>query len=379
MQKQRIAFFLPTLDGGGAERVVLNLLEGMVKLDIPVDLVVASAEGAYLHQVPDRVRLIDLAAGRIVKAILPLSRYLKETNPIGLVSNMRHANVAAIVAKSLSGIDTKLVVVDHETLSASRSNLLRNKFILPMMKLLYPHADTIVGVSQGVATDLDTRMGFKPGRVKVIYNPVVDRQLISKSQTTLEHPWFHTGSPPVFLGVGRLSEQKDFLNLINAFALLRQKRPARLIILGEGESRSELEAAIATLNISADVSLPGFVDNPYAYMACASAFILSSRWEGLPTVLIEAMACGCPVVATDCPSGPDEILGSGKYGDLVPVEDAPALSRAMERVLDLPASRESLVARGTYFSTERAVAKYLDLFDYPIAVESLPVMNQNKV
>jgi glycosyltransferase involved in cell wall biosynthesis len=379
MQKQRIAFFLPTLDGGGAERVVLNLLEGMVKLDIPVDLVVASAEGAYLHQVPDRVRLIDLAAGRVVKAILPLSRYLKETNPIGLVSNMRHANVAAIVAKSLSGIDTKLVVVDHETLSASRSNLLRNKFILPMMKLLYPHADTIVGVSQGVATDLDTRMGFKPGRVKVIYNPVVDRQLISKSQTTLEHPWFHTGSPPVFLGVGRLSEQKDFLNLINAFALLRQKRPARLIILGEGESRSELEAAIATLNISADVSLPGFVDNPYAYMACASAFILSSRWEGLPTVLIEAMACGCPVVATDCPSGPDEILGSGKYGDLVPVEDAPALSRAMERVLDLPASRESLVARGTYFSTERAVAKYLDLFDYPIAVESLPVMNQNKV
>lgn len=364
MPERRIAFFLPTLAGGGAERVALNLLAGMLERDIPLDLVLADAEGPYLSQVPDRIRVINFGVSRVIKAVPALARYLKETQPVGLLSHMNHANMTAILARDLARVKTKLVGVEHETLSASKSQLRRSKLFPTMMKLLYPRADAIVGVSKGVSEDLDTQLGFKPGTVKTIYNPVVDPQLIAKSQEPVAHPWFQPDSPPVFLAVGRLSFQKDFENLIQAFALVRARKPARLIILGEGETRSELEAAIAKLGISEDVSLPGFVQNPYAYMRNSTALVLSSRWEGLPTVLIEAMACGCAVVATDCPSGPHEILAAGQYGRLVPVENAPALADAMVQTLDNPVSRDLSIERGMYFSADRAVSDYLNLFDY---------------
>ncbi len=358
MYQKRIAFFLPSLAGGGAERVAVNLLQGMVKRDVPLDLILASAEGPYLKQVPEQVRLIDLGVGRVMKAVLPLARYLKENQPIALLSHMNHTNVSAILARDFAGTKTRLVLVEHNTLSFSKSKLFRSKLVPPFMKWLYPRADVIVGVSQGVVEDLECKMGFEPGKVRVVYNPVVDRELIAKAKSSLDNPCFQPGNPPVFLAVGRLTEQKDFLTLIKAFALLRKQRPARLIILGEGECRSELEAMIKTLEISEDVSLPGFVQNPYAYMSHASAFVLSSRHEGLPTVLIEAMACGCPVVATDCPSGPKEILESGKYGSLVAIGNSVALADAMIQTLEVPVSRDVLVERGMYFSNERAVSEY---------------------
>ncbi|NJS16372.1 MAG: glycosyltransferase [Nostocaceae cyanobacterium CSU_2_110] len=173
--------------------------------------------------------------------------------------------------------------------------------------------------------------------------------------------WFEKNSPPVFLAVGRLTEQKDFSTLIKAFSLVRKEKLARLIILGEGEARGQLEATIKNLGISEDVLLPGFTDNPYAYMYNANAFVLSSRWEGLPTVLIEAMACGCPVVATDCPSGPQEILAAGKYGELVCCGDVLALSKAMLNVLDNPINSEILTQRTQDFSFDKAVSRYLEL------------------
>jgi glycosyltransferase involved in cell wall biosynthesis len=364
MNQKRIAFFIPNLAGGGAERVAVNLLQGMAKRDVPLDLILASAEGPYLKQVPEQVRLVNLGVGRVMKAVLPLARYLKENRPIALLSHMNHTNVSAILAREWAGTKTRLVLVEHNTLSVDRSKLFRSKFVPPFMKLLYPRADVIVGVSQGVAEDLEQQMGFEPGKIRVIYNPVVDNELLAKAKAPLDHPWFKPGNPPVFLAVGRLTEQKDFLNLIKAFALLRKQKPARLIILGEGECRSELEAAIETLEVSEDVSLPGFVQNPYAYMSHANAFVLSSRHEGLPTVLIEAMACGCPVVATDCPSGPKEILESGKYGALVAIENPVALADAMLKILESPVSRDVLVERGMYFSIDRAVSEYLELMQY---------------
>jgi glycosyltransferase involved in cell wall biosynthesis len=364
MSQQRIAFFLPNLAGGGAERVALNLLKGMLERDVSLDLVVADTEGPYLEQVPAGVRLVNLGTGRVTRAIPALARYLKETKPAGLISHLNHANVAAILAKELARSKTKLVVVEHATLSVNKSTLRRGKFLPPAMKLLYPRADVIVGVSQGVADDLDHQLGFKAGTVKTVYNPVIDQETLSKASMPLEHPWFQAGSPPVYLAVGRFTPEKDFPNLIEAFALVRQQKNARLMILGEGELRPELEAQIESLGISDDVLLPGFVQNPYAYMSNASVFVLSSRWEGLPTVLIEAMACGCSVVATNCPSGPQEILAAGKYGLLVPVEDAPALAAAMIQTLDSPVDRSSSIDRGMYFSTERAVSEYLKLFDY---------------
>ncbi len=362
MPTQRIAFFLPTLAGGGAERVALNLLQGMLERDVLLDLVVADTDGPYLEQIPAGVRLVNLGTGRVMKAIPALARYLNEAKPVALLSHMNHANVAAILARDLAINKPKLVIVEHNTLSSSKSNLRRSKFLPTMMRWLYPRADEIVGVSQGVATDLESQLGFEPGTVRVVYNPVVDREVLAKAAMPVVHPWFQAGNPPVFLAVGRLSPQKDFANLIRAFAIVRQQQSARLLILGEGETRSELEAEIATLGIGEDVSLPGFVQNPYAYMSAATTFVLSSRWEGLPTVLIEAMACGCAVVATDCPSGPDEILASGKYGRLVPIEDSQALADAMLQTLLNPTARLSTIERGRYFSADRAVDAYLQLF-----------------
>lgn len=361
---RRIALFLPSLRGGGAERMSINLLKGMLERDVLLDLVLASAEGPYLEQVPKQVRVVNLATGGVLKAILPLSSYLRQNRPWALLSHMAHANVAAVVARELACTKTRLVLVEHNTLSASRSKLMRASFVPLFMKWFYPRADAIVGVSGGVARDLELQLGFAEGKVCTIYNPIVDNELIAKAATPLDHPWFKQGSPPVFLAVGRLTAQKDFLTLIKAFAVLRKRVPSRLIILGEGESRAELEAATKALGIAEDISMPGFVEDPYPYMNKASAFILSSRWEGLANVLVEAMACGCPVIATDCPNGPREILEEGKYGHLVPLGDAVALSAAMSQVLESPMSRNVLVQRAMYFSIERAVSKYLTLLGY---------------
>lgn len=355
-----IAFFLPNLYGGGAERVAINLLKGMAEKDVPLDLVLADAEGPYLELVPKSVRMINLGAGRVLKAMLPLSRYLRENRPTALLSHLNHANVVALFARNLARTKTRLVVVEHNTLSAGQSKFIRGRFLKPFMQWLYPSADAIVGVSKGVALDLEQQLLLPAGKVMTIYNPVVDRELLAKANTPLDHPWFQKDSPPVFLAVGRLSTQKDFSTLIQAFALFRKQAMARLLILGEGELRPELEDAIDKLGIAEDVSMPGFLPNPYAYMRQATAFILSSRWEGLPTVLIEAMACGCPVISTDCPSGPKEILEAGKYGLLVPIGDPVALSKVMlQMVANPPVNRELLIQKSMDFSFEKAVDNYL--------------------
>jgi len=185
-----------------------------------------------------------------------------------------------------------------------------------------------------VRGDLAQLMNVSRERITVIYNPsVVQAEVQAKAQAPLDHPWFKPDQPPVILAVGRLQVQKDYPTLIRAFALVRQTRPVRLLILGEGKERPLLEALVKELGLEQDVSLPGFVLNPYAYMARAALFVLSSRWEGLPTVLIEALCCGAPVVSTDCPSGPREILRDGQYGPLVPVGGVNALARAIETTL----------------------------------------------
>jgi glycosyltransferase involved in cell wall biosynthesis len=364
LDKRQIAFFLPALDGGGAERAVINLLRGMLNRDIPLDLVLARAEGPFLHQIPQPVRLVNLAAGRLLKAILPLADYLKKNNPAVLISHMNDANAIAAIARKIAGTKTRLMLVEHNTLSAAKSPLFRARFIPLLMKWFYPSAEYIVGVSQAVSRDLEAQISLKAGQVKTIYNPVVDEGLVDLAKMPLDRPWFTPESPPIFLSAGRLTAQKDFFTLIQAFAILRKQIAARLIILGDGELRTELEALTKNLGIAEDVELPGFVKNPYAYMSRANAFILSSRWEGLPTVLIEAMACGCPVISTDCPSGPREILAEGKYGSLIAVGDVAALSQAMLQVLESPIRRDILCQRSMYFSVERAVSEYLNLLDY---------------
>jgi glycosyltransferase involved in cell wall biosynthesis len=215
-----------------------------------------------------------------------------------------------------------------------------------------------------VAQDLSTATGIPRERISTIYNPVVPPELLTRAKAPLEHPWFEPDSPPVLLGVGRLSAQKDFPTLLRAFARVRRLRPARLIILGEGKRpgyRPELLALARELGVGEDVQLPGFAENPYAYMARASVFVMSSAWEGLPSVLVEALACGCPVVSTDCPSGPREILQGGRYGRLVPVGDAEALAKAILATLDAPPDGEMLRTRGAEFSVGASTQRYLDV------------------
>jgi glycosyltransferase involved in cell wall biosynthesis len=229
-----------------------------------------------------------------------------------------------------------------------------------LAKQFYPWADGIVAVSQGVGDDLAQFVDLNGKPIHVIYNPVVRPELHDLARLPLDHPWFRPGEPPVVLGVGRLNPQKDFGTLIRAFAKVVRTREARLLILGEGAQRDELEALVKELNLQQQISLPGFANDVYAYMSRASLFVLSSKWEGLPGVLIEAMCCGAPVVSTDCPSGPREILQDGKYGDLVPMDDADALADAIATNLDAGSTgppRESW----RRFEPETVVDQYLEV------------------
>jgi glycosyltransferase involved in cell wall biosynthesis len=202
-----------------------------------------------------------------------------------------------------------------------------------------------------------------PERVVTIFEPVLDETLVEKSKAPLAHPWLNAGEPPVLLGVGHLRMQKDFPTLIRAFALARKKRRMRLVLLGEGSQRPRLQSVIASLDVADDVYLAGYTDNPFSWMARSSLFVLSSAWEGLPAVLIEAMACGCPVVSTDCPSGPWEILEGGKYGRLVPCRDPHSLAEAIIASLDAPVSRQALVDRAQVFSAKASVDQYVEVLE----------------
>ncbi len=332
--RERLAILLPGLYDGGAERTLLNLSEGITGRGFPVDLVLARAEGPYMAEIPNSVRVIDLKAERVLLCLPALVHYLRSERPVVMLSTL-YANILAVWARCLAGFPRRVVLNEQNTLSSvsSGENDLRWKLYPELARWFYPWADAITAVSKGVADDLILATRLSPSRIKVIFNPIVTPDLQRKSAAPLEHPWFKVGEPPVVLGVGRLTAQKAFSVLIEAFAQVRKSQPARLLILGEGEERPMLEALIGQLGLEQDVNLPGFVSNPYPYMARAAVFVLSSRWEGLPTVLVEAMALRTPVIATDCPSGPREILRGGQYGPLVPVGDPCALALAIQNSL----------------------------------------------
>lgn len=335
IKHKKISFFLGALYGGGAQRVMVILATALAEKDILVDLVLADASGPYLKNVPANVNIVNLASGRVIRSIPRLVSYLRKERPFAMLSTVAHANVAALLAKRISGVSTRLFVRVENTISQSsvdatgfRSFLLKN-----LIRICYPGADGVVAPSQGVADDLVKNIHIPKQLIHVIYNPVVRPEIMCEAKKKISHPWFEPGSPPVVLGVGRLTMQKDFITLINAFYLVRKTQSVHLIILGEGEARPELEKRIKILKLENDVALPGFVNNPYAYMAQSSVFVLSSLWEGLPNTLIEALAVGMPVIATDCESGPREILQQGKYGLLVSIKDEKAIAAGITDVV----------------------------------------------
>lgn len=358
-----VAVFLPAFGGGGAERVALNLCGFLAKQGLSVDLVVAQAQGPYESQVPAGVRVVDLGGRRLLAALPHLIRYLRRERPQALLSAMEHTNLVALWARGLARVPCRLVVSVHNVISHNldRSPSWRDRRTPGLARLFYPQADGIVAVSKGVADDLAQQVGLDPSRIRVIYNPVVTNELAALSAERLSHPWFVPDAPPVILGVGRLSPQKDFGTLVEAFALVRAARPARVMILGEGEDRAALSRRAAALGVGGDFELPGFVANPYAYMSRAALLAMTSAWEGFGIVLVEAMACGTPVVSTDCSAGPSEILDGGRFGRLVPVGEALALAQAILATLEHPIQPAVLKARADDFSLDRIGPQYLDV------------------
>lgn len=359
-----IAFFLPSVRGGGAQRVIVNLAQGITERGLPVDVVLATADGVFLDQLPPSVRVVDLGVRRLLRSIGPLTAYLRRERPRVLVSSMSHANLVALWAARLAWRATPVVVTVHNTMSRSTPDQggVAGEMSSRLLRTFYPWASKVVAVSHGAADDLARTSGLPRERVDVVYNPVITPAMLALARQPAGHPWLAPGEPPVILGVGRLTRQKDFPTLIRAFAEVRSRRAARLIILGEGEDRAELEALVRSLDLTDDVALPGFRDNAMAFMAGSALFVLSSAWEGLPTVLIEALAAGTRVVSTDCPSGPREILQGGRLGALVPVGDAAALARAMLETLEGSADRIPPDALAP-FTRDAAVDNYLRLIE----------------
>jgi len=378
---RRIAMFMYGLSGGGVSRRMVTLANAFAAQGDAVDVLVLDAENPSGLSFAPSVRLVRLGNWRTAlpfvrakrrrmfgMARAVLVRYLATERPAVLISADNFANLTALDARRRSGTSVPVIVTQrkHVSTQVAASPNRAHRQLIRRIGGTYPEAEAVVGVAKALVDDL-IALGVPPGITHTIHNPVIPADFDAIAAQPVQHPWFQPGQCPVVLGVGRISGEKDFPTLVRAFARARASRPElRLVILGaaaKAEAREQLIALAGELGIGEAVDLPGAVPQAIPYMARAAVFALSSRWEGMPGVLIEAMACGTPVVSTDCPSGPDEILEGGRMGRLVPVADEAALARAILETLATPPNRDALMARGRAFSTERAVAEYTSLID----------------
>lgn len=391
-----IAIFLKSLAGGGAQRVMLTLAEAFAARGLRVDLLLAQRSGAWLDRVPGDVRLIDLGdrspwqslpsvlvrgtdlsslyrtysrlqPPRVFGAIPALARYLATARPRAMLSAVDFTNLAALCAAAQlereACIRIRQVASFHTHLSSAidMSHHRRMRALPPLLRRWLPRAAGIAACSTPAAEDLARLAGIDAGRIETIPNPIpVDRVAI-ESKCQPDHPWARDRRTPLVLSVGRLAPEKGHATLLEAFARLRSRRRARLVILGEGPERPRLTELARTLGIAEDVALPGFVENPHGWMKRANLFVLPSHYEGLGCALVEALACGTSALATRAPGGVGDVLGDGRFGQLVPVGDAASLAEAMAARLDRPFDPETLVHRAADFSVGPAVDLYLEL------------------
>ena len=306
--------------------------------------------------------MVTFKRRRVIHAFFPLLRFFFSTGADIVISSLPHLNSLCALIKKITRSATKLVLVEHNTLSKSLevAHSWRGKYLHLPMRLTYPFADAVVSVSKGVRVDLLSTLNLDPKLISVIYNPVVTQQLLSQHPKKKHELWPGLGQAQVILGIGRLTKAKNFDLLIRAFARTRESFPVKLLILGEGPERGRLSELITKLGVGDDCRLLGFVDDPYSYMKAADIFALSSLWEGLPTVLIEALACNMKIVSTDCKSGPREILLDGSLGILVPVDNESEFHRALLDACSRPTPRHA-TSSWLRYSTDTAVAEYSKL------------------
>lgn len=398
MREPHIALFMNSLMVGGAERVVLSLVRGLARCGTyrgtyRVDVVLGARKGPLVADVPPDVRVVELGtassalawtsllrlpwttARRLPAALLGrklpsalrclprLVRYLQDERPDAVFTTLPYNNIALLWAAALAGTPTRTVVreANMPSIDIPRGARAFDRLLPDLMRAWYPAAHGIAAVSEGVARDLARFTGMDAQRITAIPNPLDLQRIQARAGEPLDDDWFSPGAPPVIVAAGRLAPQKDYPMLLRAVARLAAGRQVRLLILGEGSERPALEHLAESLGINEQVRMPGAVDNPFKFVGRAAVFALSSAWEGWPNVLAEALACGCPVVSTACPSGPDELLAGGTWGRLVPVGDDAAMARALSETLDDPRDPGRLQERARAFSLDAAVDRYLDL------------------
>lgn len=355
---RKIAIVLPDLSGGGAERMHVMMAHEWLARGLEVDFVLLRREGDLLQLVPPGARVIELGVARFRDAVLPLCTYLRHHRPSVVLAAMWPLTVVAIVAARLAGTSVRTLVSDHDTLSVSygHKGTMHRMLMRASMALGYRLADTRIAVSRGVAMDLSVLSGIRMDRFQVIYNPAATG--VDPVASGVVPPELADVRGPLILSVGTLKAQKDHTLLIDAFARLAPHLDATLCILGEGRLRGDLERLVVRHGLQGRVLLPGFRVETARWYRRADLFVLSSRHEGFGNVIVEALEQGVPVVSTDCPSGPREILCDGKFGRLVPVGDAAALAAAMAESLSTTHDRTALKVRAQDFSVDKAATQY---------------------
>lgn len=359
---KKIAFYLSGLYEGGAENVMVILANEFANQGYDVDFVLSKAVGGFLKRLAPSVKIVDLMAPNKYLSVFGLVKYFKANGPVAMLSTLHVNNMIAVIAKKIARAKNSKVVIRVATIVSEQKRIFWKKWLeKTALSIVYPWADAIVAVSKIVSSDLVTFLNIPGDRIFPIYNPSITNELLYKSKMELTHPWFQSGEVPVVLGVGRLTIDKGYATLINAFALALSEVDARLVILGDGDQRSPLEDLIKRLGIEERVEIVGFVDNPFNYMANSSVLVLASLWEGLPNVLVEALACGCPVISTDCPGGVREILGDSQYGILVPMEAPEILADKIVQVIRGENVPEFDAGWLDQFKADTIIKKYLDV------------------
>lgn len=359
-----LAFFIPDLSVGGAEQVAITIANGLATRGYDIDLLLSRASGELRSELSEQVSIVELPPSTTpvvgVAAHLPfLATYLNKRKPAALFPHLEHPSIVSLAINRFLNTDTAVIPTQHSAFGHEVEATPKDQIVRRIVPRLYPASDQIVSVSEGVADSLTDRTPVERSDISVLYNPVDVEQIRERASQPVEHEWVEGNDRDVVLFVGRHARQKNLDGWVRAFEKIVNKNPdARAIIAGKGPCREQVQATVERLGLSDTVSLPGFVDNPYRYMRKSDVFLLSSRYEGLPTVLIECLAVGCPVVSTDCPSGPREILSDGEHGTLVPMDDIDGLANAVCDTLADPPDSDRLRSRADDFSPKPVFDAY---------------------
>lgn len=360
----KIGLFFGSFEGGGAERMMVNLAKGLAEKSIDVTVYVVNSTGPYLKEVPENIPIKSFDAKYGVKSIVPkIRKVLKNDGLTAFISTQMHINSAVGIASIGLKIKPKIIFREANT----PSKIINSRIEGQIYKWCYSFADHFVAVSMGVKQDMVKYFSLAEAIVSVVYNPAIDKSIYDKMNEEVDHPWFLDSATPVIIGVGRFAPQKAFEDLVDAFIFVRKQRKARLVILGKKNEGSDyfkmIQKKINDSGFKDDIALLGFVDNPFKYLKRADIFVLSSKFEGLPGVLIQAMACGCQIVSTNCPSGPSEILANGMYGELIDVKQPNKLAKGILNKLNNPINVNLIQKRANHYNVESAVSNYLNVLN----------------